>query len=183
MNIKFNEVTWYSRLLSIVIIFGAVPILVFFIGREYEKTVSVLNDDNVAALSTSAGDSASRFYSHQEAGYTADISPRSGIKGVALTGSTSASCTNNASTSNDKNIGYYCTKTFRVILSFMNEKRIVVASTTTDIDGSFSALLPVGTYTISESGVNMPTISLPKKYKVIANKFTLATLDFGIVGQ
>jgi hypothetical protein len=37
--IKFNKVTWYSKLLAAIFIFGAFPILVFAIGRKYEQVM------------------------------------------------------------------------------------------------------------------------------------------------
>ncbi len=38
--IKFDEVTWYSKLLAALFIFGIVPSLSFCIGRQYEMLVS-----------------------------------------------------------------------------------------------------------------------------------------------
>ncbi len=37
-GITWNEVTWYSRLLSIIFLLGVVPAVAFYIGVEYEKT-------------------------------------------------------------------------------------------------------------------------------------------------
>lgn len=42
MGIKFNQVTWYSRLCTILFVFGVFPSLIFFIGKRYQETVSVL---------------------------------------------------------------------------------------------------------------------------------------------
>ena len=36
MNIKWNEVTWYSKLLSAIFLLLVVPILTFYIGTQYE---------------------------------------------------------------------------------------------------------------------------------------------------
>lgn len=41
--IKFNEVTWYSKLSAIILFLLLLPILTFYIGTEYEKTQEVLN--------------------------------------------------------------------------------------------------------------------------------------------
>jgi hypothetical protein len=38
MNIKFNVVTWYSKLLSILFFIGVLPVLTFYIGTQYELT-------------------------------------------------------------------------------------------------------------------------------------------------
>lgn len=37
MKIEFNKATWYSKLLAIIITFGLLPILSFYIGIQYEK--------------------------------------------------------------------------------------------------------------------------------------------------
>lgn len=39
---KMNEVTWYSRLLALLFIFGIFPTIVFFIGKRYQETMTVL---------------------------------------------------------------------------------------------------------------------------------------------
>lgn len=39
--IKFNEVTWYSKLAAVIFFIGVLPILIFYIGIQYEKTKSV----------------------------------------------------------------------------------------------------------------------------------------------
>lgn len=41
MSIKFNEVTWYSKLGAIILFILVVPCLTFYIGRQYEATVIV----------------------------------------------------------------------------------------------------------------------------------------------
>lgn len=49
MKVKFNVVTWYSRLLSYVFIFGIFPCVVFIIGVRYNQTVEVLSFSYVSA--------------------------------------------------------------------------------------------------------------------------------------
>jgi hypothetical protein len=44
MSIKFNEVTWYSKLGAVILFLLVVPILTFYIGREYEATVIALKE-------------------------------------------------------------------------------------------------------------------------------------------
>ncbi len=53
MNIELDKVTWYSQVLGAIFIFGIMPLIVFSIGREYQKTIAVYNDDNTAALLSS----------------------------------------------------------------------------------------------------------------------------------
>ena len=43
-GIKWNEVTWYSKLLSIIFFIGVLPVLTFYIGVRYEKTEEILDD-------------------------------------------------------------------------------------------------------------------------------------------
>ncbi len=43
MRVQFNAVTWYSRLLSYLFVFGIFPALVFFVGKRYQETVMVLS--------------------------------------------------------------------------------------------------------------------------------------------
>jgi hypothetical protein len=43
MRVQFNAVTWYSRLLSYLFVFGIFPVLIFYIGKEYQQTVMVLS--------------------------------------------------------------------------------------------------------------------------------------------
>ncbi len=38
---KWNEVTWYSRLLASVFLIGGLPALAFYIGSEYQRTVAL----------------------------------------------------------------------------------------------------------------------------------------------
>ncbi len=43
MTIKFNEVTWYSKLGAVVLFLLVVPVLTFYIGMKYQETAMVLN--------------------------------------------------------------------------------------------------------------------------------------------
>ncbi len=38
-QVKWNEVTWYSKLVAIVLFAGVVPALSFYIGLQYERTI------------------------------------------------------------------------------------------------------------------------------------------------
>ncbi len=49
MKVKFNVVTWYSRLLSYFFIFGIFPVIVFWIGVRYNQTVEVLSFSYISA--------------------------------------------------------------------------------------------------------------------------------------
>jgi len=51
MSIQFNKVTWYSKLLAIILFIGVIPTLTFYIGTQYEKTRIFLETDQAALRS------------------------------------------------------------------------------------------------------------------------------------
>lgn len=53
MNLKFNVVTWYSKLLSIIFFIAVLPILTFYIGTQYQLTVNSQNGEVVVATTPS----------------------------------------------------------------------------------------------------------------------------------
>lgn len=53
---SISTVTWYSRLLTIVFIFGIFPVLVFVIGKRYQETVTILTDGNRASYELQEND-------------------------------------------------------------------------------------------------------------------------------
>lgn len=44
---QWNTVTWYSKLGAVILFLFVVPILTFYIGREYERTIEVLERPSV----------------------------------------------------------------------------------------------------------------------------------------
>ncbi len=50
--IKFNEVTWYSKLLAVILFIALLPILTFYIGTEYQQAVDINN--NIPSVSESS---------------------------------------------------------------------------------------------------------------------------------
>ena len=68
MNIKFNEVTWYSKLGAVVLFLLIVPILTFIVGRQYQETVDILKSSGSARDSAT---SASQFHGMREGAETA----------------------------------------------------------------------------------------------------------------
>lgn len=63
MNLKWNEVTWYSKLFALIFFIAIFPTITFCIGREYQKTIDSLNGYSteesirtpIAAANTSSG--------------------------------------------------------------------------------------------------------------------------------
>lgn len=52
--IKFNEVTWYSKLATLIFIFGVFPILIFIIGSRYEQAKRI-NETGIQTNSQTGG--------------------------------------------------------------------------------------------------------------------------------
>ncbi len=44
VEIEWNKVTWYSRLLALVLFLGVIPAIAFYIGVEYQKTIKYLEE-------------------------------------------------------------------------------------------------------------------------------------------
>lgn len=42
--IEWNKLTWYSKLASIIFFLGVFPILTFYIGMQYQRTLDVVNN-------------------------------------------------------------------------------------------------------------------------------------------
>lgn len=49
MALAMNEATWYSKLAAIILFLLVLPILTFYIGRVYERTVNELDRSPAAA--------------------------------------------------------------------------------------------------------------------------------------
>ncbi len=50
-GVKWNEVTWYSKLGAVIFFLGVVPLLCFYIGIQYEKAFTE-NDNLLSQLQT-----------------------------------------------------------------------------------------------------------------------------------
>jgi hypothetical protein len=70
MKIKFNEVTWYSKLAAVILFIVVVPVLTFYIGMKYQEVVSIENGQTVRVI-------ADNFPNKQGAGVTF-TDPRNG---------------------------------------------------------------------------------------------------------
>jgi len=56
MNIKWNTITWYSKLLAIIFFIGILPAWTFYVGMKYQKSkeeVTMVNPQGVRDISTS----------------------------------------------------------------------------------------------------------------------------------
>jgi hypothetical protein len=71
--IKFNEVTWYSKLCAVVFFIGVLPLLTFYIGTQYEKVknnTDVIVEDQFAKVKniTNTVDESLKTYSNTQFG-------------------------------------------------------------------------------------------------------------------
>lgn len=81
-KLQWNEVTWYSKLLSIVFFIAVLPVLTFYIGREYERTEQILNDPAPAVPVVEGADSSFEAYTNSE--YNFSLKYPQGYLGVEL---------------------------------------------------------------------------------------------------
>lgn len=52
MKIEFNKVTWYSRLTAEIVFLLVIPVLAFYIGRQFESVITLYDTSNSAIIST-----------------------------------------------------------------------------------------------------------------------------------
>ena len=45
-RIKWNEVTWYSRLGALIVLLGIIPAISFYVGAEYQRTIVVFQQES-----------------------------------------------------------------------------------------------------------------------------------------
>ncbi|MES3005905.1 MAG: hypothetical protein V4664_03080 [Patescibacteria group bacterium] len=167
MKIDFNNVTWYSKLASALVLLGAVPILVFFIGREYQKTMAIYDSENEAAVKSYS--SADRAYSRRES-YSPPVLYKSGIKGVAMVGPT---CPVMKEGSEEE-----CSdKPLVTTIKFLNQYGSVMIATSSK-DGSFSIMLAPGNYTVVAGGEGILPALSPQKVVVEEDQYTNVVLSF-----
>jgi hypothetical protein len=48
--IKWNKVTWYSKLGAVILFIGIVPTLTFYIGTQYQKTLDAIEASSLLEL-------------------------------------------------------------------------------------------------------------------------------------
>jgi hypothetical protein len=69
-GIKWNEVTWYSKLGAIILFLAVVPTLCFYIGMQYELTQqSIVNRPVLQNQTTPSTASSTKIYSNTQFGF------------------------------------------------------------------------------------------------------------------
>ena len=63
MKIEWNKVTWYSKLLALVI-FVALPFIGFYYGAQYGKTVAAIGQTSTSSVTAqTTSDNGTAYYS------------------------------------------------------------------------------------------------------------------------
>ena len=83
MFIIWNEYTWYSKLLTLIIFLGLVPVLVFYIGMQYQQTINTVS----ASVSTPFSESknGSDLCGQQSVNYERIFETEQKSEGLAIT--------------------------------------------------------------------------------------------------
>jgi hypothetical protein len=68
MRIEWNHVTWYSKLGAVIFFLAILPVITFFIGSEYQKTVQILS-----ASQTSQNTEGDTYKTNNESGINGTV--------------------------------------------------------------------------------------------------------------
>ncbi len=138
MTIVWNTVTWYSKLLAAIFFIFAVPVLTFYIGKEYENTRLTIQSYEQIPYVQEETDSVLPIPAEQsDIKQSSTPATTSGIYGEARI---RVSCSDASLCEKKPYQGY---------LSVRDERGTVVTTTETRNDGKFFLLLPPGTYTLA----------------------------------
>lgn len=138
MTLVWNKVTWYSKLLAAIFFIFVVPILTFYIGKEYENTrLSLKAYENVPYIQTESDSVLPIPAEQSDVKQSSKPTTTSGIYGEAKISTT---C---------KNDTECVQKPYQGHLSVRDASGEVVTTTETRDDGKFFLLLPPGEYTLS----------------------------------
>ena len=83
MKIQFTTVTWYSRLIAAILFILILPAWMFYVGREYQKTIDVLQDASHTHTFIQDISSNTPYMSPFDATYTIDNAPVTLVKGLS----------------------------------------------------------------------------------------------------
>lgn len=126
MNIQWNKVTWYSKLLAAIFFIFALPVITFYVGREYEETKKQLEEYEV--LEAQIGqDTISPLTDKEGAASVTSAIPTSGLYAKAMQEG----------------------KTYVGYIAIEDSLGRIITTTKTRNDGHFFLLLPPGSYTVS----------------------------------
>lgn len=170
MKIVWNKVTWYSKLVAILFFIFIVPIIVFYIGKEYGQTQEMVNQYQSSVITPSDSIIMPIPKNVQlQATTTPVINNLTGVSGIATLGPTCPVQVAGQTCPDSPYIG-------TLIVSGNNGKTIT--TTRTRPDGKFVLFLDAGTYTITlpTSTEPFPRMS-PVKISIVKGKITDITLN------
>lgn len=133
MIIEWNKVTWYSKLGAVILFIFVVPAITFIIGKEYQKTIDVLEDSGGYYQRVSS-------QRHHAKGKVLTPTITSGITGTITMG--------NACPKNDSSSNACKSPSLATPLIVKDTKGKTVTHTVSRNDGKFFLLLPPDTYKI-----------------------------------
>jgi hypothetical protein len=139
--VEWNRVTWYSKLLAVILFIAVIPAWTFYIGTQYEKTALVLEEGNLSPFVA------------PKISPTTTPEALSGVEGTVTLGPTCPVMMNPP----DPQCADKPYETTLVISSTQSGKSSLVVKT--DATGHYKALLAPGTYIVSaQSGATLPRL-------------------------
>jgi hypothetical protein len=183
MNIKWNEYTWYSKLGAVILFIGVIPMLAFYVGTQYEKTIEVLSAAHEISAayplpSAPAGatqiDAAGSTTPKQV--YNAPTASSGTFKGKATIVATITPDCHTAAKPEDSGLKIYKGNNLIEEFNF-------------NADGSFDASLAAGTYTVyggdqspgTETHPDMWAGILPQQIAIASGSTTILNLSASYV--
>jgi len=160
-----NKVTDLSKMLTIIFLIGLVPLLAFYIGKEYQGTISVYDRENSSAVNSST----TGKYSQKESTNIAQVYD-SGIKGTAMVGPT---CPLARPGTEER----CADRPLSTEIKFVNQYG-EATTTTSAVDGTYSIDLAPGSYTIVQGGGDLLPSLAPLDVSVYEGQYTNAQLNF-----
>lgn len=157
IHIEFNRVTWYSKLLAFIFIFGVMPYIAFCIGVSYEATRSVY-ENGFRGISA-----------HK---YVRPAAVPSGISGAVTIGPTCAVV--------KKGMEKKCAdKPLEIVILFTSYDGKIATTTKSDKLGKYSIDLKSGKYFVSKADTTtrLPMF-IPQIFEVNKGAYTTANLKF-----
>jgi hypothetical protein len=181
---KWNEVTWYSRLGAIILFFGAIPALSFYIGMQYER-VSEVNTGTVTVVVNHRGLSSTTpptttgsvdLTDGEQIGGGGIMPSGSGVRGVVMVGPTCPVV--HVTPTEECADKPYAT---RITVSNASKPTHVLKTIESGTDGMFEVMLPPGKYLLTAEEKLLPRCE-ETSVTVTAHTFSTTTIscDSGI---
>jgi hypothetical protein len=167
MKVEYNKANKLSKWVSLVLLLGILPLLVFYIGREYQKTVSVYDTENGNGVTNYT--TKDHVFSKRES-QPSKVFYNSGVRGMATVGP-------NCPVMRADNEAECADKPVSVDIKFINQYGSAT-TTTSAADGSFSIMLEPGDYTITSGAERIYPALSPVSVTVNEGEYVKIDLSF-----